>query len=193
VGNKLREEFIMSDFYEKECLPRVRRIAENLEWLCNNSVDKDELESQIEDMETEWQDKLYDYISENDIDDINPYDLTAEELINTMSVRGIEVDEDDIEEYNELREQLREIESAGASNLNEYFEDCLDIEYTIDSRGNYLGVCVWICVGGPGIWIDTRDRAVKLAWGSDRAEAYITSDVVDAIDDIFEEYYNCLK
>ena len=89
--------------------------------------------------------------------------------------------------------ELKEIEDAGASNLNEYFEDCLDIEYTIDSRGDYLGVCVWICIGGPGIWVDTRERAVKLAWGSDRAEAYITSDVVDAIDGIFEEYYNCIK
>lgn len=180
-------------FYEEECLPRVRRIAENLEFLCNNSINKDELESQIEEMETEWRDELYDYISENDRDDINPYELTAEELIEKMSVYSIELDEDDVEEYEELKEQLRKIEYAGASDLYEYFEDCLDVEYTIDSRGNYLGVCVWICVGGPGIWIDTRDRAVKLAWGSDRAEAYITSDVVDAIDYIFEEYYNCLK
>ena len=180
----------MSKFYEEECLPRVRRIAENLEWLCNNSVDKDELESQIEDMETEWQDELYEYISEKDIDDVNPYNLTTEELIEKMRSYGIEVD---TEEYDELREQLKEIESAGASNLNEYFEDCLDVEYTINGRGNYLGVCVWICVGGPGIWIDTRDRAVKLAWGGERAEAYITSDVVDAIDGIFEEYYNCIK
>lgn len=183
----------MSKFYEEECLPRVRRIAENLEWLCNNSVDKDELESRMEEIETEWRDKLYDYISENDIDDIDPYDLTAEDLVYEISVCGIEIEEDVRDEYDELKEQLKEIEYAGASDLYEYFEDCLDIEYTIDSRGNYLGVCVWICVGGPGIWVDTRDRAVKLAWGSDRAEAYITSDVVDAIDDIFEEYYNCIK
>ena len=182
----------MSKFYEEECLPRVRRIAENLEFLCNNSVDKDELESRMEEIETEWRDELYDYISENDIDDIDPYDLTAEDLIYEISICGIEIEEDVRDEYDELKEQLKEIEYAGASNLSEYFEDCLDIEYTIDSRGNYLGVCVWICVGGPGIWVDTRDRAVKLAWGSDRAEAYITSDVVDAIDAIFEEYYNCL-
>lgn len=183
----------MSDFYEKECLPRVRRIAENLEFLCNNSVDKDELESRMEEIETEWRDELYDYISENDIDDIDPYDLTAEDLIYEISICGIEIEEDVRDEYDELKEQLREIEDAGASNLYEYFEDFLDVEYTIDGRGDYLGVCVWICVGGPGIWVDTRDRAVKLAWGSDRAEAYITSDVVDAIDDIFEEYYNCIK
>lgn len=180
----------MSKFYEEECLPRVKRIAENLEFICNNSVDKDELESQIEDMETEWQDELYEYISENDIDDVNPYNLTTEELIDKMCSYGIEVN---TEEYDELREQLKEIEYAGASNLYEYFGDCYDIEYTIDGSGDYLGVCVWICVGGPGIWVDTRDSAVKLAWGGERAEAYITSDVVDAIDAIFEEYYNCLK
>lgn len=182
----------MSKFYEEECLPRVRRIAANLEWLCNNSVDKDELESQIEDMETEWRDELYDYLSDADIEDVDPYELTSEELIKEMKLRAL-LDEDGIEEYDELKEQLREIEYAGASDLYEYFEDCLDVEYTIDGRGNYLGVCVWICVGGPGIWVDTRDQAVKLAWGGERAEAYITSDVVDVIDDIFEEYYNCIK
>lgn len=180
-------------FYEEECLPRVKRIAENLDFLCENSVDKDELESRIEEIETEWRDELYDYISENDIDDINPYDLTNEDLIYEISVCGIEIEEAVRDEYDELKEQLKEVEDAGASDLYEYFADCLDVEYTIDSRGDYLGVCVWVCVGGPGIWVDTRERAVKLAWGGDRAEWGINSDTADAIDGIFEEYYNCLK
>ena len=177
-------------FYEEECLPMVRRIAANLEFICNNSVDKDELEDQIEEMETEWREELDDYISENDIDGVDPYKLTAEELIDKMNDYGIEID---TEEYEELKEQLQEIEYDGASNLYEYFEDCLDVEYTIDSRGDYLGVCVWICVGGPGIWIDTRDRAVKLAWGSERAEWGINSDTAEAIDAIFEEWYRSLR
>ena len=179
-------------FYEEECLPRVKSIAQSLDFLCENSVDKDELEEQIEEITTEWQDALYEAL-ENTDEDINPYDLEGKDLLTEMTERGIAPDESEIEDYNDLCEQLRELESIGASNLYEYFEDCLDIEYTVDSRGDYLGVCVWIAVGGPGIWVDTRDRAVKLAWGSDRAEAYITSDVVDAIDAIFEEHYNCLK
>lgn len=179
-------------FYEEECLPRVRRIAENLEFLCDNSVDKDELEEQIEEITTEWQDALQEALEDTD-EDVNPYKLEGEELLSEMAERGIAPDESDIEDYNDLCEQLKELESIGASNLYEYFEDCFDIEYTIDSRGDYLGVCVWIAVGGPGIWVDTRERVVKLAWGSDRAEAYLTSDVVDEIDAIFEEYYNCLK
>ena len=182
----------MSNFYEKECLPRVKRIAENLDFLCENSVDKDELESQMEEIVNGWMDKLYDHISEEDEDeDINPCNLTADELITEM--KGQEIQIDDVDKYIELRDQLKEIEDAGASNLYEYFEDCFDVEYTISSRGDYLGVCVWICVGGPGIWVDTRDRAVKLAWGGERAEWGISTDTADEIYEIFEDYYNCLK
>ena len=180
-------------FYEEECLPRVKSIAQSLDFLCENSVDKDELEEQIEEITTEWQDALYEVVSEDDDDETNAYSLEGEELLTEMAERGIAPDESDIEEYNDLCEQLRELESIGASNLYEYFDDCFDIEYTISSSGDFLGVCVWIAVGGPGIWVDTRDRAVKLAWDGDRAEWGINFDTAEAIDAIFEEYYNCLK
>ena len=180
-------------FYEEECLPRVKAIAKELNYLCDNSVDKDELEEQIEEITTEWQDALYEVVSEDDDDETNAYSLEGEELLTEMTERGIAPDEDDIEDYNDLCEQLKELESIGASNLYEYFDDCFDIEYTIDGSGDYLGVCVWIAIGGPGIWIDTRDRAVKLAWGSERAEWGIDSDTAKAIDDIFEEHYRCIS
>lgn len=179
-------------FYEEECLPRVKAIARELDYLCDNSVDKDDLEEQIEEITTEWQDALYEAIEDTD-EDINPYDLEGEDLLTEMAKRGIALDETDIEDYNEQCEQLKELERIGASNLYEYFDDCLDIEYTISSRGDYLGVCIWVGIGGPNIWIDTRDRAVKLAWGSDRAEWGIYSDTAEAIDDIFEELYKCMR
>lgn len=179
-------------FYEEECLPRVKAIARELDYLCYNSVDKDDIEDQIEETTTEWQDALYEALEDTD-EDINPYDLDVENLLTEMAKRGIAPDEADIEDYNEQREQLKEIERIGASSLLEYFDDCLDIEYTIDSRGDYIGVCIWVGIGGPNIWIDTRDRAVKLAWGSDKAEWGIRSDTADEIDEIFEEHYRCLN
>lgn len=179
-------------FYEEECLPRVKAIARELDYLYNNSTDTDDLEEQIEEIKTEWQDTLYEAI-ENTDEDINPYDLEDEDLLNEMAKRGISPTEEDIEEYNDICDQLKMLERIGASNLYEYFNDCLDVEYTIDSRGDYIGVCIWVGLGGPNIWIDTRDRAVKLAWGSDRAEWGISSDIADEIDEIFEEQYRCLR
>ena len=76
--------------------------------------------------------------------------------------------------------------------MDEYFDDCFDVEYTIDGRGELIGVSVWVAVGGPGIWVDTRDRAVKLAWGIERAEWGINTDTAYAIEEIFEEQYKCL-
>ena len=182
----------MTKFYEEECLPRVKAIAMGLNFLCENSVDKDELEEQIEETVSEWQDALYEVLEDDD-DDIDPYDLEGKELLIEMAKRGISPTETDIENYNEQCEQLEELEHIGASNLYEYFNDYLDVEYTIDSRGDYLGVCIWVELGGPNVWIDTRDRAVKLAWGSDRAEWGIRSDTAEAIDEIFEEMYKCLR
>ena len=178
-------------FYEEECLPRVKAIARDLNYLCNNSVDKDDLEKQIEDITTEWQDALYDALDDTD-EEINPYDLEGEKLLDAMGKRGIAPTEEDIENYNDLCEQLETLEHIGASDLYEYFNDYLDVEYTIDSRGDYLGTCIWVGIGGPNVWIDTRDRAVKLAWGSERAEWGICSDTAEAINEIFEERYKCL-
>lgn len=181
-----------TQFYEEECLPIVKQIAQELNYLCDNSVNKDDLETQIEDITTEWQDALYEVLEDTD-EDINPYDLEGEDLLAEMGKRGIAPTEEDIENYNDLCEQLKELESIGASDLYEYFDDCLDVEYTIDSRGEYLGTCIWVGVGGPSVWVDTRDRAVKLAWGCDRAEWGICSDTAEAIDGIFEERYKCLR
>ena len=183
---------MITKFYEEECLPRVKAIARELNFLCDNSVDTDDLKDQIEEITTRWQDSLYEAIEDTD-EDINPYNLNGEDLLIAMTKRGIAPEKVDIEDYKEWCKQLRELEKIGASNLYEYFADCLDIEYTIDSRGNYLGACIWITLGGPNIWIDTRDRAVKLAWGSDRAECGIAYDTAEAIDEIFEEQYKCLK
>lgn len=75
--------------------------------------------------------------------------------------------------------------------LYDYLADVLDYEFTIDSRKEYVSAKIWVTLGGPNIWIDTAERAVKLAWGADREEYPLGWDVCDEIDDIMREIYKC--
>ena len=83
-------------------------------------------------------------------------------------------------------------ESGEAYDLYSYFSDPLDYEYTISSRGDFLGVKVWLTLGGPNIWIDTRTGYVEGRWGSDSACAWVASEICEEINSMFEELYNCM-
>lgn len=84
-------------------------------------------------------------------------------------------------------------ENGDACDLYSYFNDVLDIEYTISSRGDYLGARIAVALGGPNIYIDTREGYVKGYWGTDREEAWIPSEICEEIDSIMEEYYDMVR
>lgn len=91
-------------------------------------------------------------------------------------------------------EEREERENGGeARDLYEYLDEALDIEYTVDSSGKYISSRIYITIGGPNIWIDTREECVRGAWGGDREEAYIGKEISNAIDSIMEEIYNSLR
>lgn len=75
--------------------------------------------------------------------------------------------------------------------LYDYLFDVLDYEFTIDSRKEYVSAKIWVTLGGPNIWIDTAERAVKLAWGADREEYPLDWNVCNEIDGIMQEIYEC--
>lgn len=75
--------------------------------------------------------------------------------------------------------------------LYAYLVDVLDYEFTIDSQREYKSAKIWVTLGGPNVWIDTAERAVKLAWGTDREEYPLDWDACDEIDDIMREIYEC--
>ena len=77
--------------------------------------------------------------------------------------------------------------------VSDYLADVLDYEITIDSRLEYKSAKIWVTLGGPNVWIDTADKAVKLAWGADRAEYAIDLDTCDEIDEYIQELYTCQK
>lgn len=109
-------------------------------------------------------------------------------------VEGIRNDLNKLYEASYTDEEREKMEETGeAYDLYSYFSDALDVEYTISSRGDFLGARVYVTLGGPNVWVDTREGYVKGAWGSDREEAWIPSEVCEEINSIFEEWYSCLK
>lgn len=77
--------------------------------------------------------------------------------------------------------------------ISDYLADVLDYEITIDSRLEYKSAKIWVALGGPNVWIDTADKAVKLAWGTDRAEYALDWDTCDEIDEYMQELYTCQR
>lgn len=93
-----------------------------------------------------------------------------------------------------IAEELDRLTDSGkATNLRKYFEDALDVNYYVNRFGDYRRVAVTITTGGPHIEVDTNDMAVKLWWGTEKVEWSINRNTVDAIDEIFEEYYQVIR
>ena len=91
-------------------------------------------------------------------------------------------------------EEREELEEKGeAYDLYSYFNDVLDIEYTIGGDGSYRGVRLAVALGGPNVWVDTNRGEVFGAWGTDRESAWLPSEVCAEIDAIFEEYFDCVR
>ena len=104
-------------------------------------------------------------------------------------VDGIRDELKNLYELDLTEEEREEREENGEPcGLYDYFADALDIEYTISSRGEYLGAKIYVTLGGPNVWIDTREGYVKGAWGTDREESWIPSEICEEIDEIFREY-----
>ena len=157
--------------FKDECLRRVKAIAEELDELAANPQNREELEERAEELELE--------IIEFENEENGP--LT-------------EAEREELEEMREELEAIRErLDNGKATDLYNYFEDALDVTYYIGGDGEYRGVAVTITTGGPHIEVDTDDMAVKLWWGGEKAKWRISRNTVDAIDDIFSEYYQAIK
>ena len=94
-----------------------------------------------------------------------------------------------------IAEELDRLTDSGKQqNLREYFEEnTLDIIYSVDRYGDYRSVAVTITTGGPHIEVNTDDRAIKLWWGTEAVQWSISRDTAEAIDEIFEEYYQAIR
>lgn len=77
--------------------------------------------------------------------------------------------------------------------VSDYLADALDYEITIDSQMEYKSAKIWVTLGGPTVWVDTADRAVKLAWGTDREEYPLDWDTSAHLDEVLEDEYNARR
>ena len=96
-----------------------------------------------------------------------------------------------VEEIEEYASGKMVDDDGNELSLYDYLNDVLDYEITIDSRKEYKSSKIWITLGGPNVWIDTAERAVKLAWGTDREEYALDWDVCEKIDCIMQDIYEC--
>ena len=85
------------------------------------------------------------------------------------------------------REKLEE--DGDTASLYDYIADALDIEYTLDSNRELIGVRLYVTLGGPTAWIDTRNGEAVCAWGVDKESAWIPSEICDEINDYFAELF----
>ena len=77
--------------------------------------------------------------------------------------------------------------------LYSYFNDALDVEYTIDCNGDFLGARIAVTLGGPNVFVDTRRGIVDGFWGCDHEEAWIPAEICNEINVYFEDAYECIR
>ena len=92
---------------------------------------------------------------------------------------------------------VSDTEPDGASRqlyIDDYFDnEVLDAEYTVSGSLDYISAKWYVGIGGPTVWIDTRDNVVHLSWGTDTAWYPLDSDTAAAVDAATEEAYNMAR
>lgn len=81
-------------------------------------------------------------------------------------------------------------ESGDYESLSEYLEDALDLEFTCNSRKEYLGARVAVSLGGPNIYINTRYGTVEGYWGGYHYERHYGREAEGMLYRYFEEYFD---
>lgn len=91
------------------------------------------------------------------------------------------------DEYGEYR-----TEDGDPTTICERVMDALDVRYTVNSRGEFLGGAIAVTIGGPNVWVDTEDREVVGYWGGKKATAPLHFEAVDQLYDVLSEMHACL-
>lgn len=84
------------------------------------------------------------------------------------------------------------LEPGDVVTFYDYFNDVLDIDYIVGSdRETLRGVRLMVTCGGPNVYVNTFNNKIELYWWSEYAEAWLPSEVADAITETFQEYWDC--
>ena len=108
---------------------------------------------------------------------------TAETLQNVVAGIGFEDEDDRDGEFDFGNEHDR---------LRWYFEDVLDVRFTISANFEFISAEILLAYGGPAIWYNTAEGRVHGYWAG-RAEYFVDNDTCHAIDSYWEEEFNMLR
>lgn len=79
-------------------------------------------------------------------------------------------------------------EENDIENLWDYITDSYGLEYTKTLQGDFRGCRLVIALGGPNIYIDTRENRLEGSWGGTKFYKEFDSwEVCNEIDEIVEE------
>lgn len=91
------------------------------------------------------------------------------------------------EELNAIYEERATDENNEPISFYDWLNDILDIEYTLDSRRELIGARIYVTLGGPTVWIDTRYNEIVCHWGCDKVERWLPSEIAEEINEILCE------
>jgi hypothetical protein len=99
----------------------------------------------------------------------------------------------DIYDDDEILDWLKERRGVREYTFHDYFDDILDVRYTIAQHGEYMGCDIALALGGPNIWLSTMDKEITLYWGfGEPISRSVPYDICDKINDVFEERYELM-
>lgn len=73
--------------------------------------------------------------------------------------------------------------------VSEFMDRYPDFQFITDGKLNYQHGRLYLCEGGPSVWIDTEARCMKLSWNTFKAQWGLSEKAVAAADEWFEEVY----
>lgn len=81
----------------------------------------------------------------------------------------------------------RRQEKGESVDLLDYIGDVLDTEYILDSNFTLIGTRLFVALGGPTVWVDTRDNEVVGSWGTEKVVRWLPSEISEEINDLLVE------
>lgn len=84
------------------------------------------------------------------------------------------------------------VDEAEQLTLYDYFENALDIEYTVRAHDKQITGCrIMVACGGPNVYVNTNSGKVELYWWNEYAECYMSRQAIDYINDFAQELFEC--
>ena len=126
------------------------------------------------------------------------YDDMSQPYMDTKKIRQ------EKENYRYLESELEDLENAykqyqegNTDAWFDYLSENMGEQYRVSSDGtgglSYDSVMITLAIGGPGVWLDTETRSLRLKWWSDEAEIGVSYDICDLVDEYYEEQYEMLS